>query len=444
MSPFSLSRWVLGHYRQSVYYETQYYPSRFYDTLYCIEPASRCWSWTKVGFVFVLDSTVEYLTVGPGYWTIAGIRQYRHDRRRERRPSHFTDQERGQYVMTADRSSRLPRFRAVPTDLVAIFAVTILLNVAVFAPGIRETPLRVPLGLLFVFFVPGYALVATLFPERDRSAAGTTPSATTDESLSHPTWETTINGLERLVLSFGLSVAIVPGFGLLLNYTSWGIQPVSILAVTTAFTVLLTGTAIVRRLRLSPENRFHISVWSWGGRLRTELSATGDRSEMAITVALIASVVLAGGGIGYAVTTPYDSEQFSAVYLLTEDGDELVADDYPTAFEGSESQDVIVGIDNNEHRTAEYTVVAVEQETESADGETVVTDQQEIDRFETQLDHEETWQQAHEIEPTIVGENVRIAWLVYLDGDVPDDPTTENAPYHVHVWVDVDEPDGGS
>ncbi len=114
------------------------------------------------------------------------------------------------------------------------------------------------------------------------------------------------------------------------------------------------------------------------------------------------------------------------MYILTEDDDgDLVADGYPTAVGAGESAEIVVGVDNNEHRTVEYTLVVVEQDveivpnetaTDSSDppvNETVVTEQNELDRFETRLEHNESWHHSHEFEPTITGDDTRIVWLLF-------------------------------
>ena len=62
-------------------------------------------------------------------------------------------------------------------------------------------PIRIILGLLFVLFLPGYSLIAALFPKKKD-----------------------LDTIERLALSFGLSIAITPLIGLLLNYTPFGIR----------------------------------------------------------------------------------------------------------------------------------------------------------------------------------------------------------------------------
>jgi len=48
----------------------------------------------------------------------------------------------------------------------------------------------------------------------------------------------------------------------------------------------------------------------------------------------------------------------------------------------------------------------------------------------------QSWRTTHEVTPTMTGENLRLAYLVY-EGDPPQNPTTENAYRHVHVWVNV-------
>ena len=54
------------------------------------------------------------------------------------------------------------RVRRFPADLTATVVLTLLTIIVVLAPIIRDTPLRVVLGLPFVLFLPGYAFVAEL------------------------------------------------------------------------------------------------------------------------------------------------------------------------------------------------------------------------------------------------------------------------------------------
>jgi uncharacterized membrane protein len=66
-----------------------------------------------------------------------------------------------------------------------------------------------------------------------------------------------LDGIECLALSVGLSLALVPLVGLLLNYTPWGIRLDPIMISLTILTVGLALVAFARRFRLSVE-RFEL------------------------------------------------------------------------------------------------------------------------------------------------------------------------------------------
>ncbi len=74
--------------------------------------------------------------------------------------------------------------------------------------------LRYLLGSIFVLFLPGYGFIKALFPEKD------------------------INIIERIVLSIGSSIVIIPALSYVFNWTSWGIQ-------TTSFTLTLFFLIVV-------------------------------------------------------------------------------------------------------------------------------------------------------------------------------------------------------
>ncbi|WP_252698810.1 DUF1616 domain-containing protein [Natronosalvus vescus] len=346
----------------------------------------------------------------------------------------------------------LPRHvRHLPADLSAVVGMVVLTNVAVFAPLIRETPLRVPVGLVFILFVPGYAFIAALFPEQgDEPVTGTAHERDADSSDSSDQmvagWVDVprpgIDGIERVAVSFGLSIAIVPLIGLGLNFTPLGIRLTPIMIAVSGFTLPVTAIAAYRRWELPVEERFRVPYRQWWHRGRAELFEADSRADALLNLLLVASIVLAVGSIVFAIAVPPQGEQFSELYILTEDDDgDLVASGYPTEFAQGESAEIVLGIGNNEQRTVNYTVVVVEQDVETVDNDSIVHEQRELQRFHTQVAHNETWLHTHDIAPTIDENDTRIVWLLYVD-DVPADPTSENADYTVHLWVDVGvEPD---
>ncbi|WP_336361995.1 DUF1616 domain-containing protein [Halalkalicoccus salilacus] len=324
----------------------------------------------------------------------------------------------------------LPKpIRRFPADLAAVVVLTVLTALAVFLPGLRETPLRILFGLPFVLFVPGYAFVAALFPEQGRSP-------TSDEEVVDG--EQGIDAIERVALAFGMSIAIVPLLGLVLNFTPWGIRLVPIILSVSGFTIGAVVVAAFRRWELPAEERFSVPYREWIATGRTEILQPDDRTDAMLNVVLALSIVLALGSVGFAVASPQDGEQFSEFYLLTEDDDgELVADNYPEEFVQGESESVIIGIENQEHETVDYTVVVQLERVEGEGNETSVTEREELDRISTTLGHGETWQEEYSVSPTMTGEGLRLTFLLY-DGEVPAEPTRENAYRELHLWIDVE------
>ncbi|MEM2129887.1 MAG: DUF1616 domain-containing protein [Candidatus Bathyarchaeia archaeon] len=105
--------------------------------------------------------------------------------------------------------------------------------IAVFTIPEEAYPLvyaRQALGVIFVLWLPGYAFIKALFPVE-------TPIKTSSESLDK---------IERIALSLGMSLALVPIVGLILNYTPWGIR---LTPITLSLLALTTITATVAVLR---------------------------------------------------------------------------------------------------------------------------------------------------------------------------------------------------
>jgi len=61
--------------------------------------------------------------------------------------------------------------RSVPADLAAILVYTSATVAAIAVPVMNTTPLRAVLAVPFVLFIPGYAIVAALYPERHSLSA---------------------------------------------------------------------------------------------------------------------------------------------------------------------------------------------------------------------------------------------------------------------------------
>jgi hypothetical protein len=90
--------------------------------------------------------------------------------------------------------------------------------------------IRYALGTIFVLWLPGYTFIKALFPTR-------VPIKTSSEDL---------DTIERIALSIGMSLALVPIVGLLLNYTPWGIRLTPIVLSLLALTIVFATVALIR------------------------------------------------------------------------------------------------------------------------------------------------------------------------------------------------------
>ncbi|TKX63403.1 DUF1616 domain-containing protein, partial [Halorubrum sp. SP9] len=358
----------------------------------------------------------------------------------------------------------LPRpVRRLPADLAAVVVLTLLTVGSVFIPGINETPLRVLFGLGFVLFLPGYAFIAALFPESSREVSADDGQAQTvadsesegkpnpvpgtdaaETERSQPPGEHLqsqgIDGIERVALSFGLSIAIVPLIGLVLNFTPWGIRLAPVVLSVTVFTLACVSIAARRRHELPAEDQFRVPYRAWIAAGKAELFEPNSRTDAALNIALVLSVLLAVGSVGYAVAVPPQGEQFTEFYLLSESDDgELVADGYPDELAVGEQSQLVVGIGNNEYERTTYTVVIQLQTVEQEGNTTTVREREEIDRFQATVEHNATHHEPHTFQAPQPGENLRVKYLLYK-GSAPEVPTQENAYRDLHIWVDVVSP----
>jgi hypothetical protein len=86
------------------------------------------------------------------------------------------------------------------------------------------------LGAVFVLWLPGYAFIKTLFPVQ-------VPIKLATENL---------DTIERIVLSLGMSIALVPFVGLVLNFTPWGVRLTPIVLSLFILTLVFATVAVIR------------------------------------------------------------------------------------------------------------------------------------------------------------------------------------------------------
>jgi hypothetical protein len=112
----------------------------------------------------------------------------------------------------------------------AITAATIA-AVYTIPPGVYpQAYLRNVVALIFTLWLPGYTFIKALFPQK----------------ISNKTTDKDLDTIERIALSVGMSLALVPIVGLLLNYTPWGINLIPSTLSLAALTLAFATAAILR------------------------------------------------------------------------------------------------------------------------------------------------------------------------------------------------------
>jgi uncharacterized membrane protein len=290
----------------------------------------------------------------------------------------------------------MPYKKIIPSDIFIIIAYTILTVIFIIVPPLSNTWIRTVLGLPMVLFFPGYALIAALFPKKDD-----------------------LDGIERVALSFGLSIAVVPLLGLGLNYTPWGIRLIPILVTLVIFTLIMCAITIYRRSELPEGEVFSVPFTAFFASIHEEIFTKPEsRVDRILTAILVISIIASVVMLVYVIVTPKQGEKFTEFYILGPGG---MADDYPTEFILGDSSTVIVGVVNHEYALINYSLAMV------LDNESLTRNQ------EIMLAHNETWEQPVTFTPDRAGTDMKLQFLIYREHNF-------TAPYRdLHLWIDVSE-----
>ncbi len=299
-------------------------------------------------------------------------------------------------------------------DLIAILVVSLILVPAVlFTSGV----LRIVLGLPFLLFFPGYTLIAALFPRK-----------------------ASLGGIERIALSFGLSIAVVPLIGLILNYTPWGIRVTPVLFSIIVFIVAMCGVAWYRRGRLKDSDRFtvpfKIQFPSWQGH---------SGLDKVLSIVLVVSIVGAIGILGYVIAKPKVGEKFTEFYIL---GPQGKAEGYPTNIKMGEKGEVILGIVNHEQEEMSYQVKMVLDGVETGlklwlqeeDGQLSLIDDNTV-RIGT-LANEDKWEGSLFFEPLKVGEGQKLEFLLFSPKPRENQHIRSQLPDGNYIDITINEAEG--
>jgi len=298
-----------------------------------------------------------------------------------------------------------------PLDLIFVLLFTVIGAISAFSLP-DGNAIRIIFGIPLLFFLPGYSIVAIFWPEYDSNVV--------EEESQNPSKN--LDNVERLALSFGLSIVLVSFVGLLLSYSSYGLSLESVVLSNISIIFLLSIIAYYRRIQLPIEKRFSFNL-----SMERDKGITGR----VFFVLLIVCVFVSGSILAYQLMSPISQNPYSAFYILDVNG---TANNYPVNVTLDDSAIVIVGINNLEQETINYSVMVGIEE---ADNSMTVTDwNQEFDIVNSAierniiLNHGELFEESFIFTFSEPG-TYKVIWQLSIDG--------ENTDHELHLWIDVND-----
>lgn len=249
--------------------------------------------------------------------------------------------------------------------------------------------LRIVFGLPFLLFLPGYSLVSALWAKNSE-----------------------LDGLERIALSLGLSIALVALAGLGLNYTPWGITLTTVIVGLYCLILVFVGVTCYRRSMLPPEERFNLNF----DYLFTNIDAMSSSNK--IMVLVITLVIVIGGVILIYIALYPPQERFTELYILDVSG---TTENYPSNLTINESASIIINVVCHEGEATDYTaVVTLSSETGS---------NMTLGHYVFSLSDEEYWSQVFNFS---INETGKFKLEIVLFKNDETEPYSTN-----HIWIDV-------
>jgi uncharacterized membrane protein len=295
---------------------------------------------------------------------------------------------------------------------IIINIISVLLILSIFF--IHSNAARIILGLPFILFLPGYALISALLINKRET-----------------------DHIEMLALSCGMSIAIVALIGFSLNFTPWGIRLEPILYSVAGFTLIMSTIASIREALLPRPAELTMELNIKFPTLQ------GSKLSKSFSICLIISILASVGILVYSLEVPNFNGAFTEFYVLGVNGK---AQDYPTEFiiengrvihiqytPGSnhiadEWGKVSLGIINQEQQNITYTIkVMINNEPVSFNCEGVTIDQ----LSSIELKQGEKWEKEIGFIPLQAGDNQKVEFLLFKNDSSPSEKLI--------LWYDVKE-----
>ncbi|HWQ19915.1 MAG TPA: DUF1616 domain-containing protein [Methanotrichaceae archaeon] len=280
----------------------------------------------------------------------------------------------------------------MPADILAsILIATLALALELLSP-LSDLPMGRYIEYAAAVLLPGTILVSAIYPGRDD-----------------------LRGLERAVYSFGIGAVLIVLAVVGLYLTPWGASLSTVSMALSAFTLLVSPLAYLRRITLPRRRRFALGFGSDAGRWRTSRrSVQSDRIMALVVLVLLAASIFA---LAYIDGVPDQGKRLTEFYVLGPNGK---ASDIPATAVVGEPSTVIVGVANHEFKAVNYTL-------------RLLFNSSVLFQKEMNLGHNQTWEHMVSFVLKDPGERQKLEFMLYKERDL-------GSPYKAqYVWVNVSE-----
>lgn len=286
------------------------------------------------------------------------------------------------------------------TNALDLIAVVAAVGAAIAVVAVTNSSLlRLIVGIPFVAVLPGYAVIAVVFPRISGSEA--------------------IDWLERFVLSTAASLSVVPPLTLLVSFGPLSLSSGSLLVVFGGFTLATTAVAFYRRTTVETTENSLVSRF---GKANWRDLTTSPRDALLTTFVIAAAVAVVVAGIT-AIGGGYQARDAGTdFYLLSSDGDAGARSTaHPTSIARGENQSIRIGVRNNANRPIDYTIVTVSRQ---AGENTVISANRILRRMSVTVPGNEIRTITRRVRPGTQANTV--VFLLYRNSP-PENPTVSNA-----------------
>ncbi|WP_265110950.1 DUF1616 domain-containing protein [Halosolutus halophilus] len=321
------------------------------------------------------------------------------------------------------------------SDQAIVIAITGALTYGIFSGigGVARIALAIPL----VLFLPGYALVSALFPDRPTDDYQSFDEEKT--GLGNPLLvDGGLEAVERFVLSVAFSVALVPAITLFASVTPGVLSVEPVLSGLSVLTIVLALIAIGSRYRCAPDRRYVPSLSAAPLFFtRTRPSLYSGPNHRPYNAAIVVGLILLLASAGFAVANPPQHDGFTEFAIETENVTGETETMYESNYTAGETQELTATITNREHEERSYTTVVLLQRVSYDDGNATVHETAELDRKSVTVPDGATHEQTLNVTPTMREGELRLTLLLY-DGEPSSEPAADDAYRVIRLPIEVE------